>query len=241
MRTITTSWDDGDVLDIRLADLLDRAGVRGTFYIPREYGDTRMSEQDIAHLSTRHEIGAHTLSHCDLAQSTPEVAQTEIAGSKAWIEGIIDSRVEMFCYPRGRFNSLTPQLVREAGFLGARTTRQFSVLMPENPFELDTTLQVYPFPVRYGVGVMHALDPFKERVGGMRVLNVPLMSLVSWERATRAAFDATQDTQGVFHLWGHSWEIEKYGLWEALERILVYIGHRTDCTYMTNGELIKSL
>ena len=35
MTYLTTSWDDGDALDARLADLLARYGVPGTFYVPR--------------------------------------------------------------------------------------------------------------------------------------------------------------------------------------------------------------
>ena len=29
---------------------------------------------------------------------------------------------------------------------------------------------------------------------------------------------------GVFHLWGHSWELEAYGLWGALDRFLRLAG-----------------
>lgn len=25
---------------------------------------------------------------------------------------------------------------------------------------------------------------------------------------------------GIFHLWGHSWEIEKFGLWNELEKTI---------------------
>ncbi len=31
---ITTSWDDGHPLDFRVAELLSKYGLRGTFYIP---------------------------------------------------------------------------------------------------------------------------------------------------------------------------------------------------------------
>ena len=40
----------------------------------------------------------------------------------------------------------------------------------------------------------------------------------------------------IWHLWGHSWEIEKFGMWDALENVL-----RVASTYqaeaMTNTQL----
>ena len=40
---ITTSWDDGHTLDLRLADLLDKYDLRGTFYVARDYLDERLA------------------------------------------------------------------------------------------------------------------------------------------------------------------------------------------------------
>ena len=31
---ITTSWDDGHPLDLRVAELLAKYGLQGTFYVP---------------------------------------------------------------------------------------------------------------------------------------------------------------------------------------------------------------
>lgn len=31
---VTSSWDDGHPLDLRVADLLARCGVKGTYYVP---------------------------------------------------------------------------------------------------------------------------------------------------------------------------------------------------------------
>ena len=60
---IVTSWDDGHPLDLRIAELLTRFGLTGTFYIARDYLDERITEAQIKALSCQHEIGAHTLTH----------------------------------------------------------------------------------------------------------------------------------------------------------------------------------
>ena len=67
---VTTSWDDGHKLDIRLAAMLERAGVAGTFYIaPRSCeipDDARLTPNEIRSLATGFEIGGHPLTHARL-------------------------------------------------------------------------------------------------------------------------------------------------------------------------------
>jgi hypothetical protein len=43
---------------------------------------------------------------------------------------------------------------------------------------------------------------------------------------------------GVFHLWGHSWEIAENKEWPQLERCLAYLGkHKDQALCVTNSEL----
>ena len=51
---MTTSWDDGDVLDIKLSQLLDRYGVKGTFYVAKQFRVNRLSEDEIRQLGASH-------------------------------------------------------------------------------------------------------------------------------------------------------------------------------------------
>lgn len=237
MLKVTTSWDDGDILDERVAGILDRNGLKGTFYIPHDYWGTRLSDDAIQALAQKFEIGAHTLTHADLSRLPLDEAEKEITGSKEWLEGLIGKPVGMFCYPRGRYNERIRDIVKSAGYRGARTTKQFS-LMVGDPFEMDTTVHVYPLPYRRGVGLRRLFGPIRERFPGYRSLGVSVFDMRSFESAAKAAFDTALMHGGIFHLWGHSWEIEKYGLWDAFERLSAYIGNRTDCTYVTNGELV---
>ncbi len=52
-----------------------------------------------------------------------------------------------------------------------------------------------------------------------------------------ALFDTVLETGGVFHLWGHSWELDGRRDWERLDRVLDYIAGRSDVRYVANGEL----
>ena len=48
-------------------------------------------------------------------------------------------------------------------------------------------------------------------------------------------FDVTRASGGVFHLWGHSWEIDARQDWGRLERVLEHIGSHNDATYISNA------
>jgi ABC-type uncharacterized transport system YnjBCD substrate-binding protein len=51
-------------------------------------------------------------------------------------------------------------------------------------------------------------------------------------------FDRVNREGGVFHLWGHSWEIDRYKDWDRLEKVLRYISGHENVTYATNRDLI---
>ncbi|MBU6214864.1 polysaccharide deacetylase family protein [Patescibacteria group bacterium] len=246
MLLVTTSWDDGDALDARLAALLEKYDLTGTFYITRDYRGNRLSDDAIRDLALRHEVGAHSLTHPDLRTLSLEEKRREIAGSKQWLEDVAGREAPLFCYPAGHFDADDERIVRESGFLGARTTRLADVDLPANPYQMPTTLAVYPMPFRkigphaYYWGKL--LQPFQERAPGLRKLGVPLTAFRSWETTAHAAFDIALSRGEVFHLWGHSWEIDRYQMWEELERVLAYMrAHTGAYRAVANSALVSAV
>ncbi len=243
MLTVTTSWDDGDILDKRLSVMLDKYGIKGTFYISKDYRPLRLSDADILDLSRRHEIGAHTLSHPDLRTLGYGEQKAEMLGSKRWLESIVGAgKVPMFCYPSGRIGTDSELAAKDSGFIGARTTEYGDISAVADPFLMKTTVHAYPMPFRKKGAHSYAwrklFQPYIERAPAFRKLGVPFMDMLSWEKLVCAAFDIALEKGEVFHLWGHSWEIDAYGMWDGLERVLAYIGGRSDCEYLTNGAII---
>jgi peptidoglycan/xylan/chitin deacetylase (PgdA/CDA1 family) len=241
---ITTSWDDGDILDERIADMLDRHGLHGTFYIAQMHRPHRLTEAGIRILAARHEIGAHSLSHPDLTRLDQAAKTREVAGSKSWLEDVTGKPVPMFCYPFGLFDDETKRVVAEAGYCGARTIGQFSLAPHRDPFVMRTTLQVHPALLRHST--VADLGRYLMRQGVSRgnraaALKISASMFRGWSRlADFLLAAAALDDSHVFHLWGHSWEIEEHGMWrecDAFLRSISAAGYRT----RTNGEICQSL
>jgi hypothetical protein len=62
-----------------------------------------------------------------------------------------------------------------------------------------------------------------------------------WTRLARIQFDRMLvNGSGVFHLWGHSWELEEYQQWDRLDSFLAYIaGHRGELKIASSSELCR--
>ena len=124
---VTTSWDDGDPMDIKLADLLSEFCVNGTFYVaPRNRERPVMETGILRGLGERFEIGAHSVTHRKLPLLSAQDLREEVSGSKMELEDILAKPVIMFCYPKGMYNRDVRQAVISAGFVGARTVKHQS-------------------------------------------------------------------------------------------------------------------
>src|SRR4051794_28221498 len=146
----TTSWDDGHPADLRVAEMLARHGLAGTFYIPRRIESGVMTDAQIRELAQRFEIGAHTINHVFLNGADDATARSEIVDSKKWVRDVTGNDCTMFCPPGGKFPSRHAHFVRDAGYVGVRTVEFMSLDAPRRRadgfLEMPTTLQAFDHP-----------------------------------------------------------------------------------------------
>jgi peptidoglycan/xylan/chitin deacetylase (PgdA/CDA1 family) len=89
-------------------------------------------------------IGAHTITHCNLARQTEGSAGHEMATSRARIEGVLQRPVVHLAYPYGDKAAASSRefaLARVAGFKTAVTTRP-GMIFPENAQQLTALPRV---------------------------------------------------------------------------------------------------
>ena len=234
-RIVTTSWDDGACTDLKLAELLRSKEVRGTFYVPINYHGRPLDHNQLRGLASEgFEIGAHGFSHKPLWRlPTAELVQ-EVGPCKVILEDIIGREVRMFCYPRGRHDARVVRALLEAGYHGARTVRMLATRPTFTPFEMPTTLQIFPHPpftYLKNVASTRSLESLQTCL-----LQIP--RLRSWLDLGKRLFDVVLEKGGIWHLCGHSWEVERLGLWNDLCEILDYVGRRTGVSYVPNCALV---
>jgi peptidoglycan-N-acetylglucosamine deacetylase len=233
---VTTSWDDGDWKDLQLAELLQQKGICGTFYIPMQYRERPLSHANLRTLvGEGFEIGAHGWTHKLLWRLRPEEVKEEVQPCKKALEDIVGREVKMFCYPKGRYDASTMRVLNESGYSGARTVRMLATRSAFPPFAMPTTLQVYP----------HGQWAYLKNIGrarsgeSLRSCIVELPRLGSWVELGKSMFDAVLRDGGIWHLCGHSWEIEELGLWDALHELLGYVSQREGVRYVPNCSLLQ--
>lgn len=198
---IMASFDDGTVEDIRLAELLDKYDIYAIFYFPvygeivnEKQGRTSLSKGQRKTIAKSFEIGSHTLTHPKLTRIRPAIAWSEISHSRKYLQDEFGQDVESFAYPRGYANPELQVMVKEAGYTNARSTLVGYIHESENPFFTQTTV--------------HVGYNRKEYAGK------------TWlEYAKHMLNQALKTPDSVYHLFGHSWEIDKNDGWYDLEEL----------------------
>ena len=236
----TTSWDDGHPSDLKVAALLEKYGLTGTFYVgPKGFEGKALSPEKIRSLSSRHEIGAHTLAHPSLPRLKIEEATNEIVGSKKWLEDLLGKECKMFAYPFGHFNSEITQAVKNAGFMGARTTKDLSWDLSD-PYQLPTSIQIHYLPFR-PVFNRRFIQPIKTVWPQIKSMGLPLLSCRNWLSYAKATFEyALKSKKPFFHLWGHSWALDKENKWVAFEEFLKFAVSHEGIKPVPNSALISA-
>jgi peptidoglycan/xylan/chitin deacetylase (PgdA/CDA1 family) len=234
----TTSWDDGHPLDVRLAELLCRHGFRGTFYLPlsNREGLPVMPPEAMRRLGQSFEIGSHTIDHCYLNTVGAAEARRQIVGGKNQLEQILGCGVSGFCYPSGHCTLEHRQMVAEAGFDYARTTATFHRTLRADPFGMPTTIQYYAH--NRSLCVWHFIS--RGEWGRRKALFWASLGWGDFMSRLRRMLDHVCVHGGVFHLWGHSWELERFDGWQQLDGFLRYAAELIPAEgRLTNREVLQ--
>lgn len=199
---VKTSWDDGTIQDIRIAELCGKYDLEAIFYFPvypervnEVKGRQSLTKGQRQAIALDNEIGSHTLTHPLLTRIPETAANHEIVVSKEMLEDEFGKPVKSFCYPRGYANAKIQRHVEEAGYTNARSTLVGYIHKSENPFFEQTTVHVGCDRKEYG-GV-----PWLEY--GLNLLD-----------------EAVRTPGSVYSIFGHSWELEQNSGWFDLEILL---------------------
>lgn len=211
---LITSWDDGSPHDLRLAELLATYDLKGTFFVPIRNCEGRpvMEADAIRELDARFEIASHTRDHRYLTTMGQQEAGHQIHDGKAMLEDMLGHSVSGFAYPGGKYTPAVVSLLPELGIAYARTVENLSFSMRTDRYRIPTTIQIYPHKsmvyvsnfLRYGAGIKKVPALYHA------------LTSTSLTRRLMAMAKYCSDHDAVFHLWGHSWELDELNLWGDL-------------------------
>jgi len=212
---VITSWDDGHPQDMHLADLLHRHGIEGTFFVPVRNieGHATLGPAELRDIAARFEIGSHTLNHVRLDGLAPADAEAEIRNGKEELESIVGQPVEGFCYPGGRVPHGARGMLQRNGISYARTIESFRLDCGDDPYQIPTTLQVFPHRrLVYAANYVKGANYFSR----FRCFKTAFLDGSIWSILNKFATHSAGGPR-ILHIWGHSRELAELDLWDELD------------------------
>ena len=222
-KALTLSYDDGVTEDIRLIEIMQKHGLKGTFNLnsgrmlaaeedirnPKPYGNRLTVEQAKALYSQEGiEPAVHAYVHSHLQTMPSASAAMEVLQDRDFLEKLFERPIRGMAYPYGTFSDRVVDVLDHCGIAYSRTTistENFNI--PKDWLRLPATCH------HKNPRLMELADSFLEKNHGIA------------------------EHPWLFYLWGHSYEFAQYDNWNVIEKFAERIGGKEDIWYATNIEI----
>ena len=225
-KAITFSFDDGVTQDIRLLEILNKYGLKGTFNLnsaklglpgdiwKTDKGDVvraMLNASQVPALYAGHEVAVHTLTHSNLTTLNDETVVRQVDEDRKMLSALCGYPVVGMAYPCGGVNNDE----RVAAVIKNNTPIAYArTITSTHTFELqkDNLLRFNP--------TLHFLDAKTEEIV---------------EKFLALETDEPQ----LLYIWGHSYELDyDESRWEYFEKLCKTLANREDIFYGTNKECL---
>lgn len=220
-KALSFSFDDGNIDDKPLIDILNKYSLKGTFNLNSGLLTENASWNfkgikivrhlnfsDIGDLYKGHEIAAHSYNHPDLTKLNSNDIRNQISLDIKLLNFLFNTDIEGFAYPMGTFNDEIGKILCDNGILYGRTVLpSYNFDLPECPIFWNPTC--------------HFMDERIEELAN-EFLNL-------------------ENTNAVFYIWGHSYELLNDEDYKRFDNLCKLLSNREDIAYLTNIEIIHAL
>lgn len=219
-KALTLSYDDGVEQDIRLIEIMNKHGLKGTFNLnsglyapegtvfPKGQIHRRLTLKQATELykNSGQEVAVHTVTHPFLEQLPPEMAINEVIKDRENLEKQFGTIIRGMAYPYGTLSDRVVELLKYCGIAYSRTTEAtYDFRIPQDWLRLSSTCH-HTMPELQGLTKSFIED---------KVYYAPYL----------------------FYLWGHSYEFEADNNWSLIEEFAEHTGNRSEIWYATNIEV----
>ena len=225
-KAVTFSFDDGVTQDIRLIEILNKYGLKGTFNINSgvlgmpgalerngvKVSHAKIFPSQVKQLYAGHEVAVHTLTHPSLKvyDTQPTKMKLEINKDAANITKITGIRPVGLAWPGGdtEYTDKSIEIISGIGNMkyGRGTTRT-------GKFTLPTEFMKW----------------------------MPTCSLSDSDciRLTQKFIDAECTEDMLLYVWCHGYEFDLFDTWDRLEQFVKMLSEAEDVVILTNAEFYQ--
>ena len=221
-KAVTFSYDDGVTQDKRLIEILNKYGLKATFNINSELlgkentilcGDKRISHnkvrpEEVAELYAGHEVAVHTLTHPLLTRLSDDEVVRQVEEDRKKLSELVGYEVVGMAYPCGGLQNSD----RVEDLIKAHTGIKYA-----RTISLGYSFRKQENLYRYKPTAFH--------------LNFADNYFLADE-----FFKSAED--GIFYIWGHSYEFDIGDTWEEFEKFCQYVSGIEGVSYMTNSQAL---
>ena len=222
-KAVTFSFDDGVTQDIRLIEILNKYGLKGTFNINSgvlgmpgalerngvKVSHAKIFPSQVKQLYAGHEVAVHTLTHPNLTALDEETIIWQVEEDRKALEALCGYPIVGMAYP-----------------YGTNDDRVAKIIADNTPICYSRTIEsTHSFKVqrekllRYNPTVYYIEDCLEEIVD---------------------EFLASESKEEqLLYIWGHAYEMDaNFISWEKFEEICKKLSGREDIFYGTNKEVL---
>lgn len=212
-KALTFSYDDGQIHDRKLVEIMNRHGMRGTFHLNSgKLAQDRnhaifIAAEEVAELYAGHEVAAHGVQHRNLPTLTQNQVVNEILEDRRALEKLTGGMVQGLSYAFGNYSEEIIGILKSLGVKYSRTVNSTNGFFPPADF-----LEWHP-TCHHNGRLMELGQNFLSVPG---YVELPLM-----------------------YVWGHSFEFAGNGDWNVIEEFAELMEGKEDIWYATNGEICE--
>ncbi|MFZ4465367.1 MAG: polysaccharide deacetylase family protein [Bacteroidales bacterium] len=222
-KALILSFDDGNIADRHLVNLMNAYGLVGTFHLNSNKLGTKdyLTKEEVKNLYEGHEVSGHTANHPNLPDlSKPDVI-AEVLEDRKELERLMDYPVRGMSYPFGNTNNSVIEAISGLGIEYARTVGDtYDFNLPTDFLEWQPSIHLF--------GKTNYIP--NDTANDSRELAQFYQLTTNFLKANSLA---------LFYIWGHSWEYEGPGnKWAEVEKFFKMISKNPDIYYTTQIDLV---
>lgn len=210
-KALTLSYDDGQIHDRKLVEILNKHGLRGTFHLnsgclaqDRNH-NIFIAADEVAELYSGHEVAVHGVQHRNLPTLTKNQVVNEILEDRRTLERLTGGMVQGMSYAFGSYTETIMEILRSLGIKYSRTVNSTGGFFPPADFL--------------------AWHPTCHHNGRLMELGQNFLSVPSYVELP------------LMYVWGHSFEFAGNNDWNVMEEFGELMEGKEDIWYATNGEI----